>query len=420
MDRPDIEWIPAATAFGIDDITYFAGRGERDLDDVLENVDLIITGPHASAAFPEEMAPFVDDRLTRRLQFDFTDVSTSPVARRWAERDPHVLYIENPHPRAVRDANRPRPDDLMKGLREAFERLDAAGAGARPSLAGVDAVRPVTFGYLPVIRQPQTEAEWNHLADALSTAGALGVDRYEQVRDELIETGDRGQAATTRNARSGEHHRRGMELATTLDSLSIHDTMNHTARPDGAICVEREPATGCRTSSPCRTSATPSASSGAASRCCARRSPSRRSTRPTSAASAQAYRIAFDAHGSNDVAYNRPYLGGHETQIIGADPAEPRTARRGATRSGAAPTTAPRCLAERVPARVPARTRFRCRLDHAWNWVDRAACGTSQLAGRPLAARPRPRPPLGNEARQPRRDQLIQPPRTPSIAADGL
>jgi hypothetical protein len=45
----------------------------------------VITGPHASAAFPKEMLPFVDPRFTKRLQFDFTDVSASPVARRWCE-----------------------------------------------------------------------------------------------------------------------------------------------------------------------------------------------------------------------------------------------------------------------------------------------------------------------------------------------
>jgi len=32
---------------------------------------------------------------------------------------------------------------------------------------------------------------------------------------------------------------------------------------------------------------------------------------------AQAYRIAFDAWAANDVAYNRPYKGGHETRTIG-------------------------------------------------------------------------------------------------------
>ena len=85
MALADVDWIPAGTTFGRDDMVFFAGKGERVLDDVLEEIDLIVTGPHASAAFPEEMAPFVDGRLTRRLQYDFTDVSTSPVARRWAE-----------------------------------------------------------------------------------------------------------------------------------------------------------------------------------------------------------------------------------------------------------------------------------------------------------------------------------------------
>ncbi len=110
------------------EMTYFVGRGERDIDEVLADVDLVITGPHASAAFPAEMQPFVDVRLTQRLQYDFTDVSTSPVTRRWAQIDPRVLYIEDPHPRAVRDANRARPSDLIPGLREAFARLDAEGA----------------------------------------------------------------------------------------------------------------------------------------------------------------------------------------------------------------------------------------------------------------------------------------------------
>ena len=161
MDIAHIDWIPEGTRFGVDEMTYFVGRGERDVDDVLADVDLVVTGPHASAAFPAELQPFVDVRFTKRLQYDFTDVSTSPIARRWAEIDPHVLYIEDPHPRAVRDANRPRPDDLVAGLREAFDRLDEDAPTTRPSLAGVDAVRPVTFGYLPVYTKPRTDTEWN-------------------------------------------------------------------------------------------------------------------------------------------------------------------------------------------------------------------------------------------------------------------
>ena len=123
-------WIPAGTAFDADDFVYFHDKGRRPVEDVLGEIDLILTGPHASAAFPEEMAPFVDDRLTCRLQHDFTDISTSPVGRRWAEIDPHVLYVENPHPRAVRDANRARPDDLGAGLRQPSSGYDVP---ARPN-----------------------------------------------------------------------------------------------------------------------------------------------------------------------------------------------------------------------------------------------------------------------------------------------
>ena len=133
------------------------------------------------------MAPFVDARLTRRLQHDFTDISTSPVARRWAEIDPHVLYVENPHPRAVRDANRARPDDLVRACARPSSGCVGRGETERPSLAGIDAIRPVTFGYLPVLREPRSDDEWDELIAAMTKAGALGVDVYERVRDDLIE-----------------------------------------------------------------------------------------------------------------------------------------------------------------------------------------------------------------------------------------
>ena len=99
MDIAHIDWIPEGTRFGVTEMAYFVGRGECDIDDALADIHLVVTGPHASAAFPAEVQPFVDVRLTKRLQYDFTDVSTSPVARRWAEINPHVLYIEDPHPR---------------------------------------------------------------------------------------------------------------------------------------------------------------------------------------------------------------------------------------------------------------------------------------------------------------------------------
>lgn len=344
MTVADIDWIPAGTAFGIDEMAHFAGRGERDLDDVLGDVDLIVTGPHATAAFPAEVAPHVDPGFTKRLQYDFTDVSTSPVARRWAEIDPHVLYIENPHPRAVRDANRPRPPDLLAGLREAFKRLDAAEAGERPSLAGVDAVRPVTFGYLPVLSRPSTEEGWQELGGTLEAAGALGVDRYERIRDELIERVIEAKLRRLASLDPASATLAAWSSATTLDHLSIHDTMNHTAQPDGALCVERPPAD--RLPDVVSLSNRGDATGGVrVDPEPALRAPDAVPTMDAARlrAIAQAYRIAFDAHEPGDIAFNRPYLGGYETSTIGprlrsleplavvrADDAAPRRLRFGA------------------------------------------------------------------------------------------
>ena len=312
------EWIPAAHAFTPDDMVVFHDRGRRSLDDALATVDLIVTGPHASAAFPEEMKPFVDGRLTRRLQFDFTDVSTSPIARRWAEIDPRTLYVENPHPRAVRDANRARPDDLGRDLRAAFERLKAAGEGGRPSLTGVDAVRPVTFGYLPVLTEPRSDGEWDDLVEALLRGGALGVDRYEALRDDLVGRAVAAKLARLATLDPAELTASEWRSATTLLVLSIHDTMNHTARPDGAIRLERKPADRLPQVMALSNRGGPDAAVR----------PSADGTlideidvlsldAPTTRAIAQCYRWAFDAWGDDDVAFNRPYFGGYETSEAG-------------------------------------------------------------------------------------------------------
>jgi hypothetical protein len=317
MDVADIDWIPRGTAFGADDVVFFHGKGERDLDDALADIDVVVTGPHASAAFPEEMQPWVDTRLTRRLQYDFTDVSTSPVARRWAAIDPHVLYIEDPHPRALRDANRPRPADIEAGLREAFARLEV-DPGGRPSLAGVDAIRPVTFGYLPVLRKPVDDADWTAMVAAFTTAMCGGIDAYEQIRDDLL---GRVVEAKLRRLHGLDAATVGMaewRSATHLDVLSIHDTMNHTARPDGAVCLERPPAD--------RLPAVVALSNRGDARGEPRVSdtPGLRGevdviTMPAARLRAigGAYRRAFDAWAPDDVGYNRPYLGGHETQLAG-------------------------------------------------------------------------------------------------------
>jgi hypothetical protein len=317
MDIADIAWIPTGTRFEVSDMAFYQAKSERSLDDVLAGIDLVVTGPHATAAFPAEMQPFVDPRLTTRLQFDFCDISTSPVARHWAAMDPKVLYIENPHPRAVRDANRARPTDLLATLREAFDRL-AADPGGRPGLGGVDAVRPVTFGYLPVLRRPESDAEWQRLGAALEAAGELGIDRYERLRDDLIERVVEAKLRRLAGLDPAEVSVVEWRSATTLDVLSIHDTMNHTARPDGAVCMERLPADRLPNvvalSNRGDAEAEPIARDDAGLRA-EIDVPSMAPSRLRSIG--HAYRLAFDAHGPDDVAYNRPYVGGYETQTVG-------------------------------------------------------------------------------------------------------
>lgn len=317
-DIAHIDWIPAGTRFGAGDMAYYAGRGERDVDDALGEIDLIVTGPHATAAFPAEMQPFVESRFTKRLQYDFTDVSTSPVARRWAENDPHVLYIENPHPRAVRDANRPRPADVAASLREVFDRLEAAGEGERPSLAGADAIRPVTFGYMPVLRRPETDAEWDQLVEALAAAGTLGVDEYERVRQALIERVVEAKLRRLAALDPAETTVAGWNSATTLDLLSIHDTMNYTAQPDGAICVERKVADRLPNLVALSNRGDESGEITVSDQAGLRDEISIPTIDPARLRSiAAAYRLAFDAWQPDDVGFNRPYLGGHETQLAG-------------------------------------------------------------------------------------------------------
>jgi hypothetical protein len=120
------------------------------------------------------------------------------------------------------------------------------------------------------------------------------------------------------------------DSATHLDVMSMHDTMNYTARPDGAICLERQPddrlpavvapsnhgdATGELAPSDAATLRDPSAV------------PSMRPERLRTIG--RAYQIAFDAWGPDDAAFNRPYLGGYETRTLGPKLPDPRTARGG-------------------------------------------------------------------------------------------
>jgi hypothetical protein len=119
--------------------------------------------------------------------------------------------------------------------------------------------------------------------------------------------------------------------ATHLDVLSIHDTMNHTARPDGALCIERAP------EDRLPNVVALSNRGDAVGDIAVDEMPALREAAevPTMDPArlrtiAHAYRVAFDAWNADDVAFNRPYRGGYETRSIGPHLAriEPRAAVR--------------------------------------------------------------------------------------------
>lgn len=300
MATADPLFLPAGTVFTPDDLIFYADRSHRSLDEALADADLLVSCPHSGAAIPEELGEFLAPEFTRRLQFDFTDCSTSPVVRRWAEIDSRIVYVENPHPRMVRDPNRERPEDLYATLRESFARVRAAGKGNRADLTGVDAIRPVTFSFYPLLLEPSDDAGLRRLADTFAEVAARGLDVYEQTRDDLIE---RMVALTFERA---EKSTGPVEFTT----LSFHDTMNHTTTRDGAVNVERAEADrlpdvvalsnrGDQHGDP-------------------------RGDNPVSMAPqavralAQAHRVGFAVDDPAAVNLNQPYLGSHEIITAGA------------------------------------------------------------------------------------------------------
>ena len=134
-----IDWIPAGQTFAFDDLLFWQGKGDGPFTAVAARIDTIVLGPHASARFPAELQPFVDATLTRRKQYDYSDVITSSLGRAWAAADPGVVFVENPHSRLALDANRAPPADVMPGLREFFARLERQRAGEKVSFGGIDA-----------------------------------------------------------------------------------------------------------------------------------------------------------------------------------------------------------------------------------------------------------------------------------------
>jgi len=220
-DASGLAWWPAGRRFAFEEMVHWHAQGTRSFEAAARQCDTVVLGPHAGSAFPAELAPFIAPGLDRRRQADFSDCATSPLGRLWAEADPQVVFVENPHSRLVLDPNRPPPADPIAGLRECFARLERQSSGEPVSLAGVDAIRPVTFSGEPVLIAPPNQEGWTRLATALATAIANGPGAYNATVAGVI--------GSVLAARAGQ----------ALQVISLHDTMNAKMRSDGAIALER-------------------------------------------------------------------------------------------------------------------------------------------------------------------------------------
>ena len=150
QDQPGgLVWIPRGKTFAFDDLVFYRGKGEVPFAEVAGRIDLILTGPHATAAIPRELEPFLEPGLTQRLQHDFSDMTTSDLCKRWVEVDERAVYVEFPHHRILFDPNRDWPTDPEAGLREFFARRDAQARGESVSFNGVDSIRTVSFSGVP-------------------------------------------------------------------------------------------------------------------------------------------------------------------------------------------------------------------------------------------------------------------------------
>lgn len=298
MSNEALDLIPAGTVFTPEQITHYANADARTLDEAIADADLLVATPHSGAAIPEEVAEFLSPALTRRLQYDFTDVATASIVRRWAEIDPRIVAVINPHPRLVRDPNRKKPEDVRADLTAAIERVRAAGAWNKVDLTGVDAIRPVTFSFFPILEVPKTEAELQRLVDTFAETAEQGLGVYERTREALTE----------------RFIAQGLKRGGTFTRLSFHDTMNTTTTRDGAVNVARAEADRLPpvVSLSNRGDAQGEARSDAA--------PGDLPTMDPAAlrALADAHREGFRVANHDDVLLNKPYLGSEEIRAGGA------------------------------------------------------------------------------------------------------
>lgn len=301
------DYIPAGTSYSFDDLVAWRGKRPGDVltADVARRIDTIICSPHDSAAMPAELRPFVSPDLTRRLCADYSDCTVRAIALAWVALDDGIVFVANPHSRAVLDPNRARSDDPTAELAEFYARLARQRAGeSGVSFKGVDAIRPVTFGGRDVLVEPADDAGRAALRETLRACAARGAGAYEAAVEKVV-------AAVIDARREGDGDRRQRPLML----IGWHDTCSFKAAADGALTVERPVADrmpslvnfGNR-GDPC---ARPLPDGGALT--------PGREMRRVAAAWAEAFGVQQDffsppQHACDaPISFNIPYPGGHET-----------------------------------------------------------------------------------------------------------
>lgn len=290
--------IPLGKTFTPGEITFFKDQGTRTLEQAMAEADVLVSCPHSGDAVPAELAEFLAPEFTHRLQFDYSDRTTGPVVRAWAQIDPRIIYVQNPHPRLLRDPNRARPADLGAQLREAFARVRAAGTWNKVDLTGVDTIRPVTFSFFPLLRVPDSDAELNAMVCAFESVAERGLGVYESTRNSI-------RAAMV--AAAAERVKNGGRAQVT--TLSFHDTMNHTTTRDGAVNVLRAPAD--------RLPGVVALSNRGDAQGNQRGDEAITMDGAALRALADCHRTGFDVDRPEDVALNTPYLGSQEIIAAG-------------------------------------------------------------------------------------------------------
>ncbi len=230
-----VVWVEEGHEFTFAELVHFRGKDETEFASVADRIDLILTGPHASGALPRERQPFLEEGIDERTQFDFSDHTTGSLGRAWAEADPRVVYVEFPHHRMMFDPNRPPTDDVAGDLRAFFDRRKEERAGNTVSYNGVDTVRPVSFGGIQFLREPSSPSEWSQFVVAVEAAARLGALPYDRIKDRVLETVFEAKARRLHDL-DLEHVTAGdLNSASRLHVNCVHDTMQTTIGPDGAV-----------------------------------------------------------------------------------------------------------------------------------------------------------------------------------------